>query len=351
MSRTEMRSLSSLEALRTSLTELGPGLDSRGQESQDWWPGEQLDHCIHHGVMEWFVERRFGGQAWSTREITEGYLGIGSACLTTAFVLTQLTAAIRRIAASPNAELASDWLPALAKGERLATVGISHLTTSRRHLRHPTLRAERTAHGFRLDGSTPWVTGASRVDALVTGGELPDGQQVLLLVPTNAAGVTCEPPMELVALSASSTSTVHLERVDVPSDHMLAGPRPDVLQFGGGQTGGLPTSTLALALTTAAIDYLDQEGLRRTEIQTAAELLRDDWIGLTQELRNMADGEPGSLEFLRQRSNSLVLRATQAALVAAKGTGYVAGHPAGRWCREALFFLVWSCPQSVAEAN
>ena len=44
-------------------------------------------------------------------------------------------------------------------------------------------------------------------------------------------------------------------------------------------------------------------------------------------------------ESIRQRANSLVLRATQAALAAAKGTGYVVGHPAGRWCREALFFL------------
>ena len=62
-------------------------------------------------------------------------------------------------------------------------------------------------------------------------------------------------------------------------------------------------------------------------------------------------GEPCTKEQLRQRANSLVLRATQAALSAAKGTGYVVGHPAGRWCREALFFLVWSCPQPVANAN
>jgi hypothetical protein len=46
-----------------------------------------------------------------------------------------------------------------------------------------------------------------------------------------------------------------------------------------------------------------------------------------------------------------VLRATQASLAAAKGTGFLASHPAGRWCREALFFLVWSCPQAVMEAN
>ena len=56
-------------------------------------------------------------------------------------------------------------------------------------------------------------------------------------------------------------------------------------------------------------------------------------------------------EELRSQANSLVLRATQSALVAAKGTGYVEGHPVGRWCQEALFFLVWSCPQAVLDAN
>jgi alkylation response protein AidB-like acyl-CoA dehydrogenase len=69
-------------------------------------------------------------------------------------------------------------------------------------------------------------------------------------------------------------------------------------------------------------------------------------------LISIVRGEPGcSSEMLRQRANSLVLRATQAALGTAKGAGYVQGHPVGRWCREALFFLVWSCPQPVVSAN
>ena len=51
------------------------------------------------------------------------------------------------------------------------------------------------------------------------------------------------------------------------------------------------------------------------------------------------------------RANSLVLRATQMSLAAAKGAGYASRHPVGRWCREALFFLVWSCPQPVVEEN
>ena len=61
--------------------------------------------------------------------------------------------------------------------------------------------------------------------------------------------------------------------------------------------------------------------------------------------------EACSADDLRARANSLVLRAAQSALAAAKGTGYVTGHPTGRWCREALFFLVWSCPQPVMATN
>ena len=58
-----------------------------------------------------------------------------------------------------------------------------------------------------------------------------------------------------------------------------------------------------------------------------------------------------SAQELRASANSFVLRATQAALVAAKGGGYVQGHPVERWCREAMFFLVWSCPQPVLNSN
>ena len=44
-----------------------------------------------------------------------------------------------------------------------------------------------------------------------------------------------------------------------------------------------------------------------------------------------------------------MLRVTQTALAASKGTGFLRTHPAQRWARQALFFLVWSCPRPAAE--
>ena len=54
---------------------------------------------------------------------------------------------------------------------------------------------------------------------------------------------------------------------------------------------------------------------------------------------------------LRVRVNQLALKSAQQALVACKGKGLVVGEKSGELCTQALFFLVWSCPQSVQNAH
>src|SRR5262249_11217680 len=151
----------------------------------------------------------------------------------------------------------------------------------------------------------------------------------------------------LVGLSASSTGPVYLKGAEISRDWLLAGPTPNVMQSGiGGTTGGYETTALAIGLAQAALDFLATEAARRPEIQSPLEALAAEHQQLHGDLMSVVRGDAAcSKESLRQRANTFVLRATQAALSAAKGTGYVVGHPAGRWCREALFFLVWSCPQ------
>ena len=119
----------------------------------------------------------------------------------------------------------------------------------------------------------------------------------------------------------------------------------------GTGTGGLATSALAIGLSSAAIDYLEREATKRDNLQAPAVGLRSEHRALEADLLAVASGnQVCSNEDVRARANSLALRSTQATLTAAKGSGYVQGHPAGRWCREAMFFLVWSCPQPVANA-
>jgi hypothetical protein len=140
--------------------------------------------------------------------------------------------------------------------------------------------------------------------------------------------------------------------VFVEQQCVLAGPDQNLLARGAGGTGGLQTSAVAIGLANAAIDFLSVESQQRRDLAAPAESLRREREGLARDLLAVAGGAATcSTEDLRARANSLALRSTQAALTAAKGAGFVQGHPAGRWCREALFFLVWSCPQGVAAAN
>jgi alkylation response protein AidB-like acyl-CoA dehydrogenase len=337
-----------LASLCRELAARAPDVDKSGH-----WPAEQLKLCGRAGVYQWFLPKEWGGQDWNELDIVRGYLRLSAACLTTTFIITQRSGACRRIADSANGDIKKRLLPGLANGATFATVGISHLTTSRRHLAAPALRAESTSGGFVLDGYSPWVTGASQADVVVLGAQMDDGRQILVALPSNVEGVSVPEPAELVGLNASQTGEIRLDQVRLSQEWLLAGPEENIMKgAAGAKTGGLQTSTLAIGLSSSAVNLLERESERRPDLQRPAAELQAEVGALQRDLLAIASGnEICTNETLRARANSLVLRATQAALAAAKGAGYVVGHPAGRMAREALFFLVWSCPQPVMQAN
>ena len=95
---------------------------------------------------------------------------------------------------------------------------------------------------------------------------------------------------------------------------------------------------------------LREECDARPALSDIHESLAEEQRQLAADIRAAAEGGGPSQEVLRTRANSLVLRAAHAYLTAAKGAGFVSGHPAERAVREATFFLVWSCPQPVVAA-
>jgi alkylation response protein AidB-like acyl-CoA dehydrogenase len=344
-----------LARLCARLVNLATALDRDGV-----WPAEQLQLCGDAGVFEWFVPEEHGGQGWSEADLLRGYVQLAAACLTTTFIITQRVGAMQRLAAGDSDFARRELLRDLIAGRTFATVGISHLTTSRQHLTRPVLRASEQADGFVLEGYSPWVTGAEFAQHVVLGATLDDGRQILVCLPTDLPGVRIEPAPPLVGLSASHTGPVHLEQVAIARRWLLAGPVHEVMKQGlGARTGGSQTSALAIGLATAAITFIEQQSAARADLGEPASALaveRDELIDAMIRLcghhpEERASACVANTSELRARANSLALRASQAALAAAKGAGYRLGHPAGRWCREALFFLVWSCPQGVLQAN
>ncbi|GIW82783.1 MAG: hypothetical protein KatS3mg105_4590 [Gemmatales bacterium] len=315
------------------------------------WPEASWQALRESGALAWSIPSAYGGQNLEGVELLARYERLASACLTSCFILSQRDAACRRIVGSGNEELCRELLPPLARGDTFATVGLSQLTTSRQHVR-PALTARAKEDHFVLDGFMPWVTGAARADHFVTGAVLEDGRQILAALPRNLPGVDVQPALDLMALQSSMTAEVRCENVVVSKRWLLAGPVEKVLAKRG-MGGGLETSCLALGLAGAAVDYLLQQAEMRPDLQDVAGRLQKARQTVRDELYRLAEGggEAEAALALRARANSLVLRATQAALAAGKGAAFLKGHPAQRWARQALFFLVWSCPRPAAEAT
>lgn len=322
------------------------------------WPSPQLAALGAAGGWRWNIPQDCGGDGLTAGEMLDVYRQLASVSLVTTFILTQRNAACQRIETSDNGALRSRWLTALCQGHVFATVGISHLTTSRQYLQTPAVTVRRTAQGpgYLLQGSIPWATAATQAQILVTGGTLPDGQQILAAVPTDRDGLCVGPPVELMGLSASQTGAVELQQVAVGDDEILHGPVEKVMsQRTGGGAGSLATSALAIGAAEGMLRQFAEEARKRRELNEFLLPLQQEADRLVQRLQAAADpaADPvaAGSESLRQRANQLVLRTAQLWLAATKGAGYVAGHPAERAVRESMFFLVWSCPQPVLDAH
>jgi butyryl-CoA dehydrogenase len=321
-------------------------------DTSEIWPADSIKRLNSAKVLAWSIPASHGGEGLAGGELLDGYEALAGACLTTAFILSQREAAVRRLLAGENAELAKTWLPRLASGDAWATVGLSQLTTSRQH-QSPALRAVREAEGggFVLDGVIPWVTAADQADLVIIGAALDDGRQVLLALSRGACGMTIDAPMPLMALAGSRTSQIRLENVRIDGSALVAGPAESIMAGRPGGVGGLETSCLALGHAGAAIEYLQQEALHRAELVPIYERFHATRTALRRQMHVLAAGSPSPQEMaaLRVDCTELALQAAQVALTAAKGAGFLRSHLAQMWCRQALFFLVWSCPRPAAE--
>jgi alkylation response protein AidB-like acyl-CoA dehydrogenase len=323
------------------------------------WPEELWSIVVEAGATRWALPASAGAAACDRLTLLERYARVAEGSLTAAFILSQHDAAVRRLLVAAEQDTARAWIGAIAAGHAFTTVGLSQLTTSRRHGTQALIAHKTGAGRYQLDGVMPWVTGGERADIIVTGAVLRDGdaegdvRQLLIAVPADRPGLSVRPPFLLAALQASCTSEVICDAVEVVESDLLAGPAPDVMAHANAAgTGGLETSALALGQARAALRALADEAPRRLDLAEPVEALADDWQEVWSSLLATARDAPGALASsqVRGQANALVLRITQAYLTARKGTGFLRAEPAQRWARQALFFLVWSCPGPVAQA-
>lgn len=320
-----------------------------GSLSESEWPSVAWQELAAAHVTGWTIAADFGGAGFTQSEVLEGALELARSHLGLTFVLSQFQAAASRIQSGENDQLKQQWLPQLASGKVFATVGISQLTTSRSRTGRAAMLVEDSASGEVLNGFAPWVTGAAHAQLVVLGGVTSTGEQRLYAVPTRRPGVSIEATRPLLALNGSDTARVNCAAVPVSAADLISVPPPQSTPTSMG-AGSLMTSALALGHAYGAIDHYQSE-VQEASATAVLGSLKAEADQLREVIQSAASGTATAswtTESIRAAATSLAIRATQSFLAASRGAGFVAGHPAERLVREALFFLVWSCPQGVA---
>jgi len=256
---------------------------------------------------------------------------IASSCVASAFVFSQYRGALERIA---------QWAPhhpdisSLKSGHAFATLGISQLSTSHQH-QAPTLRAEQIQNGWKLQGFSPWVTGAHHAQHFILGAHNTDAEHLLFWVPKEK--VQIDVPWHLTALNECDTAKVSIDAV-VPTESLLH----RTTTGNSTQTGSLRSAAMALGIVAQSLSIIAQQAQKRPALLQSQKNLQQKLQTYEQRLCHTTDRIG-----YRFAVNQLALSSAQQALVATKGKGFLHSENASTLCQQALFFLVWSCPEAV----
>lgn len=171
-----------LEKITTALAVRAREYDLSGA-----WPAESLRDYGELGGWSWGVPRKYGGAEMPAAQRMQVYGALARGCMSTALYVTQHESALDLICMSDNEALKARVLPRYARGEGLTTIGYAQLTTSHQG-GEPVFRGRLEGGGIVLDGFMPWVTGAGQAESVAAGAVLPDGEQVVVLLPFDAPG-------------------------------------------------------------------------------------------------------------------------------------------------------------------
>jgi alkylation response protein AidB-like acyl-CoA dehydrogenase len=269
---------------------------------------------------------------------------LAGACLSTTFVWTQQHSAVRTVARSANAGLRAALLGPLCRGERRAGLALGGTLPG-----PPRLRARAVPGGYRLDGSSPWVTGWGLTDTLLVAAR--DEQDTIvwavldvpapgslrtetLAAETLAAETLAAEPLQLVAVMASRTVELRFSGHFVPADRVAG-----TIALAGWQhqdrAGLRMNGSLALGLAARCAQLIGAGPL-------------DDQLTACRAGLDAAD--PDRLPAARAAACELAMRAAAALVVTRGATAIRASQDAQRLAREALFLLVFGSRPTIKQA-
>ena len=272
----------------------------------------------------------YGGSDQPVPVVRELVEVLSGADASTWFVWTQHHTPVRTLVRGTNGELRDRWLPRLAAGSALAGVAYTHL----RRPGEPPVRATRVDRGWRIDGDLAWLTSWGLADVFLVGAVAGDDVVWALLPLAKTEGVTAQ-TLDLVAMRGTFTVSAHLDGVAADdADVVLVEPLAEWRGIDAERTADV--SPAVFGVTAECIRRLPDTAAE------AAARLQAELDAVRTEAYALQDGKGARPDRIavRATAHGLALRASAALVAAGAGRSMLAGNPAQRLAREALFLLV-----------
>ena len=289
---------------------------------------QTLDKYFATGVMQ--IMRRSDPDALNCQRQIRELTAYSSGALT--FLQTQHLSAIRVANWSDQGQA---LVERLVNGNERFGIGFSQL----RRGDGIKLIASRSDHGYVLDGTVPWATGAGFFDGIIVAAVAPDDEILFFEVKfQQQEGLTIGQPYSLLAFDVLNTVGLKFKQFEVPESALVTSisrSQLDVLDRKNlGQLGlySLGCARAAIELLSGALQ-IDQ-----VELQAAADKLAARIDVLRDQICHCDSLEVAIM--VRAESHGLANRAAQAAFVASGGRAALISHDAQRLCREALLWTV-----------
>lgn len=244
---------------------------------------------------------------------------LASGCLTTTFVWAQHLGTVSAVAAAGGG-ICERWLAVLCSGEVRAGVAFSAL----RRPGPPMLTATPSDGGWLLTGSAPWVSGWGRIDVIRVAARHGDDIVWSLIDARDSASLRAE-PLELAAVNASGTVTLHFDGHPAPAHRVIRVQLFD--EWRERDREGLRLNgSHALGVATRCSRMLGEQRLL-------------DGVDLARAA--LDDAGVDELPLARAQASRLAMHAAERLVTIGGGRSLLLSDHAQRLAREALFLLVF----------